>query len=435
MRETGRFRLTGHGDINTYAVFAETARNVVSPSGRCGMVLPTGIGTDATTAQFFSDVVKKSALVAFLEFENEAWLLSRAVHHSFRFCLLSMTGSGHKVREVSVAFGVRYIADLPERRLRVRPRDLLLVNPNTGTMPLFRSPLDARITLDIYGRVPVLWRDDTDENPWGISFMAMFHMANDSRLFRTDEELRHDGWRLDGNVFVKGDKRMLPLYEAKMIHHFDHRYGTYEGQTEAQANVGTLPRPTLEEKRDPSYVIMPRYWVQEWSELDERRSRPGKPVYDPAGVDKRLESRSWDRGWLLGWRDIARSTDERTMISGVLPQTGIGHTFPLIFTRGVLPRSTPTCPPSCLTMLSARRSQAHTSPTVTSPSSRYCRPMRTIGPPHGTARVGSRTGSKRGSWSSPTPRGIWRISRATLGTTTARPSSGTRNAGSRCEPS
>ena len=142
-----------------------------------------------------------------------------------------------------------------------------------------------------------------------------------------------DGWKLDGNVFVKGDKRMLPLYEAKMIHHFDHRYGTYEGQTEAQANVGTLPRPTREQKADPDYVIMPRYWVQEWSVLDERRSKPGKPVYDPAGVDKRLESRGWDRGWLLGWRDIARSTDERTMITSVLPQTGIGHTFPLIFTR------------------------------------------------------------------------------------------------------
>ena len=28
-----------------------------------------------------------------------------------------------------------------------------------------------------------------------------------------------------------------------MIHHFDHRYGTYEGQTEAQANMGTLPAP------------------------------------------------------------------------------------------------------------------------------------------------------------------------------------------------
>ena len=195
--------------------------------------------------------MKKSTLVAFLEFENEAWLLSRAVHHSFRFCLLSMTGTARKVNDASVAFGVRYIADLPERRLTVRPRDLLLVNPNTGTIPLFRFPRDARITLGIYGHVPVLWQDEPDVNPWGISFMRMFDMANDSRLFRTDEDLLGDGWRLDGNVFVKGDKRMLPLYEAKMIHHFDHRYGTYEGQTQAQANVGTLPRPSREQKADP----------------------------------------------------------------------------------------------------------------------------------------------------------------------------------------
>ena len=44
LRETGRYPLTGRGDINTYAVFAETARTIVSPVGRAGMVLPTGIG-------------------------------------------------------------------------------------------------------------------------------------------------------------------------------------------------------------------------------------------------------------------------------------------------------------------------------------------------------------------------------------------------------
>jgi Eco57I restriction-modification methylase len=335
LRETDRYPLTGHGDINTYSVFAETARTIVSPTGRAGMVLPTGIGTDATTAPFFGDLVRKSALVAFLEFENEAWLLSRAVHHSFRFCLLCMAGRPMPTGEVSVAFGVRYIADLAERRLAVRPRDLLLVNPNTGTMPLFRFPRDAEITLGIYARVPVLWRDKPDANPWEISFMAMFHMANDSRLFRTDEELLRDGWKLDGNVFVKGDKRMLPLYEAKMIHHFDHRYGTYDGQTEAQANVGTLPRPAPEEKRDPCYVIMPRYWVQEFSTKNDEKSKPGKVVVD-AGVTARLETRSWDRGWLFGWRDICRSTDERTIISSAIPRMAVGDKYLLAFTdRGM----------------------------------------------------------------------------------------------------
>ena len=34
---------------------------------------------------------------------------------------------------------------------------------------------------------------------------------------------------------------MLPLYEAKMIHQFDHRFGTYEAQSKAQANKGKLP--------------------------------------------------------------------------------------------------------------------------------------------------------------------------------------------------
>ena len=77
-------------------------------------------------------------------------------------------------------------------------------------------------------------------------------MANDSGLFRTSDE---------------GD--VLPLYEAKMVHHFDHRLGTYEGQTEAQANMGTLPRLTPEQQDDPISMVRPRYWVEE-TEVNKR---------------------------------------------------------------------------------------------------------------------------------------------------------------------
>ena len=66
---------------------------------------------------------------------------------------------------------------------------------------------------------------------------------------------KQEGWTLNGNVFVKGQDRMLPLYEAKMIHFFDHRYGTYQGQTEAQANMGTLPRLNPAQHDDPDFVI------------------------------------------------------------------------------------------------------------------------------------------------------------------------------------
>jgi len=318
LRESERYKLTGHGDINTYAVFAETVRTVMGPKGRCGLVLPTGIATDATTAPFFSDLVRKSQLVSFLDFENEAFLLSRAVHHSVRFCLLTVCGAASRVDSASFAFGTRYIRDLSDRRFAMPPTEILLVNPNTGTTPVFRSRRDAEIAISIYKRVPVLWRHDPEENPWGLSFQAMLHMANDAGLFRTSELLADEGWTLAGNVFMRGPERIVPLYEAKMIRHFDHRLGTYDGQTEAQANVGTLPRLTPDQHDDPSRAVLPRYWVSE------------------AEVNDRLDRRNWDRRWLLGWRDIARSTDERTMICSVLPRSGTANTLLLAFPRSSL---------------------------------------------------------------------------------------------------
>jgi hypothetical protein len=142
----------------------------------------------------------------------------------------------------------------------------------------------------------------------------MFDMANDSGLFNTADKLHHDGWVLEGNTFTDGEQRMLPLYEAKMIHFFDHRYGTYQGQTKAQSNMGTLPRLPESEKRDPMKAVMPRYWV------DENKDE----------VAKKLSNRS-DHRWLLGWRDVARSTDERTLICGPLPSVAVGHKAPLVF--------------------------------------------------------------------------------------------------------
>ncbi|KUP95578.1 Eco57I restriction-modification methylase domain-containing protein [Thermobifida cellulosilytica] len=335
LRLSARYPLTGRGDVNTYALFAETASRNISGRGFFGLVLPTGIATDATTAPFFSDLVSTGRLSSFLDFENEAFLLSRDVDHRVRFCLLTAAGPGRRADRAEFAFSTRYMEDLPKRRFAMPPEEILLVNPNTGTLPVFRSRRDAEITTGIYKRVPVLVREnDPDGNPWGISFMAMFHMANDSHLFRTAEQLEAEGWELRGNVYERDGKRMLPLYEAKMLHHFDHRLGTYEGQTEAQANMGTLPRLTPEQHDDPNFLVMPRYWVPEFDVPTGKKDGKGKPTYYP-GVRSRLDEKRWQREWLLGWRDIARSSDERTVISSFIPRAAVGHTNPIVFPSGV----------------------------------------------------------------------------------------------------
>ncbi|MFG2582031.1 Eco57I restriction-modification methylase domain-containing protein [Streptomyces malaysiensis] len=337
-RWSGRYPLAARGKLNTYPLFAEAASHGIAPRGRFGLVLQTGIATDATTAPFFSDLVRSKRLVSFLDFKNEAFVLSRDVDHRVRFSLLTVTGRDEQVREASFAFGTWYMEDLPERRFAMPVEEILLVNPNTGNLPVFESRRDAEITFGIYRRIPVLLKEpDADgrggSNPWGLTFrQGLFNMSSDSHLFRGKAELEGEGWKLKGNIFThtSDGRRYLPLYEAKMLHHFDHRLGTYEGQTQAQANMGTLPRVTPERHDDPEFAPMPRYWVPEFDVDSGKRDKNLSPIMWP-GVASRLAEREWWNGWLMGWRDIARSTDSRTTMATVLPPHGVGHTNPLMF--------------------------------------------------------------------------------------------------------
>ncbi|MET7309251.1 DNA methyltransferase [Streptomyces sp. NPDC005571] len=337
-RWSGRYPLAARGKLNTYPLFAEAGSHGIAPQGRFGLVLQTGIATDATTAPFFSDLVRSKRLVSFLDFKNEAFVLSRDVHHSTRFCLLTVTGREIEVAEASFAFGTWHMEDLPERRFSMPNDEILLVNPNTGNLPVFESRRDAEITIGVYRNMPVLLKEpDADgtggANPWGLTFrQGLFNMASDSKLFCKKEQLESKGWKLKGNVFTHpaDGRRYLPLYEAKMLHHYDHRLGTYEGQTQAQANVGTLPRVTPEQHDDPDYAPLPRYWVPEFDVDSGKRDRKNNRIMWP-GVGARLREREWDRRWLMGWRNIARSTDARTMVATSLPPFGVGHSNPLMF--------------------------------------------------------------------------------------------------------
>ncbi|GJQ20270.1 MAG: hypothetical protein HBSIN02_06250 [Bacteroidia bacterium] len=283
LRHGGRYPLTGRGDINTYAVFAELSRRLIAKDGRCGIIVPTGIATDDTTKFFFQDMTRSGALVNLFDFENRKGIFP-AIDSRMKFSLLTCRGSG-KPEPATFVFFALDTDDLkrPEKRFTLTAEEIELLNPNTGNCPIFRSQADAELTKAIYRRVPVLWRERTEdrpeENPWRLSFKTLFHMANDSHHFRTAKELREEGFELEGNIFVKGiangqgqmesadhsqfATRYLPLYEAKMIHQFDHRWATYEERMvngEWQVEVRDV---TDEEKADPNFVVQPRYWVKE----------------------------------------------------------------------------------------------------------------------------------------------------------------------------
>jgi hypothetical protein len=230
------------------------------------------------------------------------------VHHAFRFSLLTLKSSDNSQLPEFIFFARQpfQLAE-PERRFTLSAEDIAHINPNTKTAPIFRSRADAELTAKIYARLPVLIDEAKGAagNPWGLSFMALFHMANDSGLFRTAAQLREAGFERNGGDWVPSegvrprqgplniagaDRRNLPLadivggrdlgyyvplYEAKMVHQFDHRWATYEGADSRDSSVA--------EKADPSFEPAPRYWVPEREIGDRLASRAGPAVGSWAG--------------------------------------------------------------------------------------------------------------------------------------------------------
>ena len=79
-----------------------------------------------------------------------------------------MTG-GERVDRVRFAFVIApHRGRAATASSQLSPEEVLLLNPNTGTLPVFRSRIDAEITLGIYRRHPVLIRDgDPRRQPLG----------------------------------------------------------------------------------------------------------------------------------------------------------------------------------------------------------------------------------------------------------------------------
>lgn len=421
-RESGRFPLTAVGKLNTYPLFAETILQIHAQDGRAGFIVPTGIATDDSTKAYFGHITQSKQLVSLYDIENRGRLFP-AVDSRMKFCLLTL-GASEQAEFVCFATQVSQLAD-ERRRFTLTPEDFRLINPNTLTCPVFRSKRDAELTKKLYRAAPVLIYEANAEdnsanagelpaeNPWGITFsQGLFNMTSASHLFKDEESPNH-----------------LPLYEAKLIHHFDHRWATYT----TDPNTGTVASRdvTLQEKQDASFSITPRYWVparEVWLRLadlpdelmralkaddghatilavtkvlfgrhltalheeapsitalaawesfvdlhayakdidpEELGVKPLKknaggrldeglplPVQQllrladeasnlpmpPAGLSseesaQRLAERWLKEScpkWLMGWRDICRATDERTVIASVVPSVGVGNQMPLM---------------------------------------------------------------------------------------------------------
>ncbi|OYX69006.1 MAG: restriction endonuclease [Caulobacter sp. 32-67-35] len=313
-RGSGHYPLLSRGDINLYSLFVERALALVKPKGMVGLLVPSGIASDLSASAFFRRVATGGHLKALYDFENRK-VFFPDVHASFKFCAISFSPT----RTFNAARCAFFLHDLqtlndPDRAFPITAADFGNVNPNTGTAPIFRSRRDMALTAAIYGRLPVLV-DRSSSEPvaaWPVRYATMFHMTNDSHLFRTRAELEESegAWSTGGNRFQSQSGEWVPLYAGRMIHQFDHRAASVVVNSANIHNAALSGDVTAEMKADPAFLPAPQYWLLDQGSMD---------------------------GPAIAFRDIARSTDARTVIAAMLPHRAAGNTAPLILSDTAAP--------------------------------------------------------------------------------------------------
>ena len=322
-RTSGDYPMLSSGDTNLYRLFTERATKLTAQDGIMALLTPSGIYSDRSAANFFAKAAEENRLLSLYDFENRRGLDDNGtergrffpdVHPQFKFCAMAIGGSQRTSGKVPAAFLLHDPPDEvePERLITMQASDFALVNPKTATAPIFLTKRDADIVLDVYRSHPVLECENGNfKNLTAVvRHVRQSDMTNDSGHFRTREQLVADGWYpAELNRWRKGGEWVLPLYQGRTIHHFDHRYNSIRFNPDNVHNRHTNDPVSHEQHQDPLFYSRPQYWI---SDTFVKSKFPDDPAY------------------AIAFRKITRTTDERTLIATLAPWAGYGDGLPLL---------------------------------------------------------------------------------------------------------
>jgi hypothetical protein len=250
-------------DINLYKLFTEQCFNLLRSGGECGIVIPSGIYTDLGTKQLREMLFSETKVTGLFCLENRKEIFE-GVHRSFKIVVLTFV-KGSTTTEFPSAFMRHDVQELQmfpsDDSLQINVDMVRQLSPDSLSVMEFKNGVDICIAEKML-KFPLL--GEKIEGKWNLRLTAEFHMTNDSHLFKQQP--------------VKG---RLPLYEGKMIHQFTHLYAE------------------------------PKYWV------DEQEGRKALLGRNESDKGQTLDYQYYR----LGFRAVASSTNERSMISSIVPKS------------------------------------------------------------------------------------------------------------------
>ena len=255
-------------DINFYKLFLEQCSSLLRFGGECGIVIPSGIYTDLGATQLRKMLFTEMEVTGLFCFENRKEIFE-GVHRSFKFVVLTFKKGG-RTEVFPAAFMRLDVGELKvfpqERAINIRVRLIRRLSPDSLSIMEFKSEVDVCIAEKMLN-YPLL--GDNVEGAWNSVFKREFHMTDDAFLFNK-----------------KSGPNMLPLYEGKMISQFTNLFSG------------------------------PRFWIRE---TEGRKALLGKRKDDQSILGY--------QEYRLAYRAVAANTNERTLISTIIPPCFTGNSL------------------------------------------------------------------------------------------------------------
>ncbi|HDZ16779.1 MAG TPA: hypothetical protein ENH75_00720, partial [archaeon] len=304
IKNSNFYNYSAVGDINTFLIFAERFISLLTPTGRAGIIVPTGIATDYYSQNFFNHIVDNHQLISLFDFENKKKFFPD-IHGSFRFSLLTLGGEHLNIENMNFGFFLHNIEDYfnENRKFDLKIADFKVLNPNTKTCPVFKAKKDFEITMRAYNMFPILLDENNNKNIWNVTMrQGLVHLTEDSKkkILKSLDDIK-------SNI-----EEFIPLYEGRMMKIYDHRAASIDFREKTAKRTAISIPTTSEQHQNIKFTVVPRYFVHK--DIIESR-KPEEYSYE----------------WVLAFRDVTATTNERTMIACIIPNLAIAYSLRGVF--------------------------------------------------------------------------------------------------------
>ena len=256
-------------DIDTYRLFTEKCFELLDKNGSLGIVLPSGLCKDDGAIGLRKGLLfSKARIDGLIDFQNQMekgrGKIFEGVHPQFKFLLLN-SQKAKPQDEFPCQFHERDLSVLDENQFPKNPRmkqsikEIKRLSPHDVSIIEFKNPKDREI-LKKAAHFPTIGEEL--ENVWNPVFYSEFHETNHSHLFKNE----------------KGADDDLSLYKGSAVYQYEFNHDL--SHVNRYVNLGS---PKIKGK--------------------------GFPFKNKCYENYRLVIRT-----------IARNTDERSLISAVIPK-------------------------------------------------------------------------------------------------------------------